>query len=193
MHFNAATDAGEQRNGKFAPEMLAEFFEAIEKEPITRRARLLHEGIEEGEAEFFHESENASRRLGGKHSVSVAVEGVERDSEGDSRSVGNGKIRELLQFVGGPMAEIERTGGAEFKGIARFRDVLDVEFGATPDDSFEGFGFKVREAIGEAFDFAEKSGVSDQGDFDRLNQAGALFGGGEIFKELGIVDNGKRG
>ena len=84
----------------------------------------------------------------------------------------DGVVGKLLQLVRGPVAEIERAGGTEFKRIAGRGDVIHVQFGTTMDETLHRIRVKFAQPFGVPLDGFEEMRVADQGDFDGFDVAG---------------------
>ena len=189
VDFEAVANAAEERDGEFAAEMFAEFLEAAQENRLTFRIDMEKFAGEELEAEEFEQAEDA--RFAGAIDVAHAarINDVERDADGDGFAVAKAIFGKLLEFVRGPMTEIERTGGAEFERISGSGNVIEMEFGGAMDEALHGRGFEFAEAEGIAFDQFEEIGVANEGDFDGFDVAGAFVAGLEGFKQFEIVDD----
>src|ERR1019366_791347 len=117
---------------------------------------------------------------------------IQCDADGDGLAVGNVKVRQLLQLVRRPVAEVERAGGAGFKRITAGRNMVQVQFGATADEPFHRLRLEGGKLPGVALQFFKKYRVADAGDFHRLDEAGAFVARGERREQVEIVDDGKR-
>src|SRR4051812_13986571 len=67
----------------------------------------------------------------------IGIGDIESDTDRYRFSVPETVVRELLEFVGGPVAKIERPGGAGLERIAA-ADVLQVQLGAAIDQMLHG-------------------------------------------------------
>ncbi len=96
---------------------------------------------------------------GGVEKTHVArVNHVQRDADGDGFAVADSVFGKLFELVRGPMAEIERAGGAEFKGVAGAGDVVEVQFGAAMDEAAAWCaGSKSRSARGIALRWFQRN------------------------------------
>ena len=97
----------------------------------------------------------------------------------------------MLQFVRGPVTEVERTGGAEFIGIAAGGDVLHVQLRAALDELLKRLLLQGSEIVGHGFDLLEKGTVTNERDFDGLDDAVAALTRGQRFQEGEVVHDGK--
>jgi hypothetical protein len=97
----------------------------------------------------------------------------------------------LLEFVRGPMSEIEGTGGTEFERIARGGDVVQVQFGGTMNEALHRGGIEIAQAKCIALDRFEEFGVANERDFHRFDVAGAFVARFEGFEQFEIVDDGE--
>lgn len=191
MHLNPPANVLEEGNGQFAAEMFAKFIEAMQKGPFSLRIRLPHERMVEGKIEFFEKRKNAIKRPPGEHSRPATVEGIEGQSQGNSFTMRNGEAGYLLQFMGGPVPEIERPRGAEFKRIAALRDMLEMKLSTAVNGLFHDRNISPSECEDVFLQLLEKHGVADEGNLDGFNQPGASFRWRKTGPEITIVEDGE--
>src|SRR4051794_990725 len=86
-----------------------------------------------------------------------------------------GVSRELLELVGGPVAEIERARRSGLKCVPAQTDLPHVQFGGALDQFTHMPGREPRERLGVAFDPDEEGAVADERYLDRLRHPGALL------------------
>ncbi len=102
-------------------------------------------------------------------------------------------IGKLLQFVRGPMAEIQRAGRAGFKRVAARGDVLDVQVRATIESSAASPPARSAASKGaSALQAFEKVAVANQRHLDRLGETGAFVALGQRGQKIEIVDDRER-
>ena len=140
VHFESLADRVEERDGEFATEMFAKFFEAAEDDRLVFVVEVKQFAGEQLETEHFEKAEDAG--FGGGIDVANAarIDHVQRDTDGDGFAVAQAVFGKLLELVRGPVAEIEGTGGTEFERIAGGGDVIEVEFGGTMDQALHRGG-----------------------------------------------------
>jgi len=66
------------------------------------------------------------------------IQQIQRESDRDGLAVVERMIRERLESMGRPVAEIKRAGGAALERVAPGRDVREVKLGGTTDQSLHG-------------------------------------------------------
>ena len=110
VDFEALADVARQGEGEASAEVLPEFFEALDQpEPAAGVALVEFRGVE-FEPEPLEELEDAIGGGGGKKPGAAGVEGIEGDAQGDGFPVAPAEVRQLFEFVGAPMAEVEWPG-----------------------------------------------------------------------------------
>ncbi len=191
VDFKALTDGFEQGDGKFATKVFAKFLQAVEENEGMSGI-----GVEEFigvkfEAEGFEELKHAFGRGGIKEAGIARINYIERDANGDGLAMADFVFRKLFEFMRGPMAEIERTGGAELEGVAGGGDVMEMEFGAAMDETLHGLRIEGAELGGVGFDGFEKLPVANKSDFDSLDVAGAFVAVRERQEQVGIIHHGE--
>ena len=110
---------------------------------------------------------------------------------GDGFAMANLEFGKLLEFVRGPVAEIQRAGRAKLERVAGGGDVVEVQFGAAIDEPLHGCGIKRRRALRVPLDRFEEWRVANERDFHRFDITGAFVAGREGGEQFKIVDDGK--
>ena len=98
---------------------------------------------------------------------------------------------ELLQFVRRPMAEIQRSGGAELERIAGSRNVVKVQLGATINQALHGCGLEFTQPGSVAFEGLKKIPVTNQRYLNGLDITRSLVAWRKRRQQLKIVNDGK--
>src|SRR5688500_14463582 len=106
--------------------MLSEFLEAIEDAGLILRIHMEKFAREEFETEKLQEAQNAGFAGAIKVAQASGVNNVQSDANGDSFTMAKTIFRDLLEFVRGPVAKIQRASGAELEGIARTGNMIEV-------------------------------------------------------------------
>ena len=192
VRFKTFADFIKQGDGQFAAEVLAKFFEAVEHEQRILRVHMEQFAGEEFEAERFQQLQDALGGRGIDEAHQARVNDIKRDAHGNSFAVADLELGKLLEFVRGPMAEVERARGAEFKRVAGGRNVIKMQFGTAANQAAHGGGIEFPESLGIAFERFKKFLVADEGHFDRLDVSGAFVAGRERREQLKIVDDRER-
>ena len=121
-----------------------------------------------------HAHVGARRQQPGKHRIAR----VEGDADGHGLAVAQLIVRQRLELVRGPVAEIERPAAAALERIAAVADLPHVQQRAVTDQPLERLGGEQRQRLGLLFEPVEEGAVADQRDLDRLGHAGALVAPG---------------
>ena len=96
-----------------------------------------------------------------------------------------------FQAVGGPVAEVQRPGRAEFEGVAAGADVLQVQCAAAADGFLHGGGVAIAQGGGAVAEPVEEGGILDDGDLEGLGGTADPVALGERGQEGKIVQHGK--
>src|SRR5262245_10548928 len=97
-----------------------------------------------------------------------------------------------LDFVRGPMAEVERASVAALEWVAAVADLTQVQLRAASDHVGHGGALEKREGVDVPLEPMEEVSVPDQRHFHRLRHAGNLLSGRQIVKERQVVEHGER-
>ena len=158
----AASDLVEQRDGQTSSEMFAKFFEAGEQSVIGEQR------MTDGESEPRHDVDDSIELRLVEATDEVRVGRVEADANRDRFPMGQAKIAHRFEAMCCPVAEIEGPCFEPFKRVSARSDVLEMHFGASPDDRPGGIHVSISDEVGSVGDGVEKRGVLKTGDFDRF-------------------------
>lgn len=192
VDFEAFTNGFEQGDGKFAAKVFAELLKAVEEDQGLAGISVQEFIGVKFEAEGFEELKHAFGRSGTEEAGVARINHIQGDANGDGFAMADFVFRKLFKFMRGPVAKIERAGGAEFEGIAGGGDVMEMEFGATMDEALHGLRLEGTEFGGIGFNGFKEFLIADEGDFDGLNVAGAFVAIGQRQEQVGIIDHGER-
>src|SRR5439155_7880104 len=106
VNLDALSDGFEERDGELAAEMLAEFFETAQDDERVRGIDVEQLVCEAVEAEVFDEAQNAFGARGVEQALAARIDSVERNAHRNGFAMANLVIGDLLELVGGPMAEV---------------------------------------------------------------------------------------
>ena len=170
--------------------MRAEFFEAGQNGEPSAAIGLGQFRGERRQPAGAEDGDEAVGLLLRQQADAGGVEGVEGDADGDGVAVGQAVFRQQLQLVGRPMAVVQRARGAEFVGIARRGDVVEVQQGAALEDAPDGRQIALVDFPGGPLDQPEEVGILDGGDFDGFGDAIEQQRQRQRREEIGVVQDG---
>ena len=105
-----AADFRYQCDGKFSPEVFAEFFQSLEYGEFSTLSGAHQFGCVGGKTEIPDQGEDALSFLLFQQFRVSRVKQVDSDAEGDGIAVSDAKFRELLELVSHPVAEVQWPG-----------------------------------------------------------------------------------
>lgn len=118
VDLNFFSDFRNQSDGELTAEVLTEFFESFENGKATSGAKCRQLRAKNREVQAMKDSKNSFAGSAGEKPDFDCVKKIHGDADGNGFSVADFEFRELLKFVGDPVAEVERAGRPEFKGVA---------------------------------------------------------------------------
>ena len=187
MHFELFADFGHERHCQLTAEMLAKLLQAFQNGRLAAAAVFDEMRRVGGEADALNELQHTLASVGIQNALHAGVNEIHGHADGHGLAVRHGEFGNLLQLVGGPVAEIQRTGGTKLKRITAGGDVLDVQLGAALHDLFQRLLLQRCEVIGHRFDLLKEGGIANERDFDGLDDAVAAFARREGFEEGEVI------
>src|SRR6266478_9234882 len=142
----------------------------------------------QGEAQPFQNVEYALVLALSEQTRYDGVSGIESNTDRYRLAMINFVPREMFEFVGRPVSEIQRARRSGLEWVAAEPDLAHMQLRAILDQAVEMPRRELRERRGIAFDPAEEIAVADQRDLDGLRHARAFFTWRQMVDKGAVVD-----
>src|SRR5262249_43091911 len=119
VDLESRADVGKKRDGELAPEVLAELLDPGKNGTTPLAAHEAEGVVPKGKVQGLERAEHRVAHRLAREPHLGCVDGVDRHSDGHAFAVAQSVMRQALELVRGPVAEVERTRTAELERIAR--------------------------------------------------------------------------
>ena len=144
----------------------------------------------QGEAQPFQNVEYALVLALSEQTRHDGVSGIESNTDRYRLAMIDFVPREMFEFVGRPVSEIQRARRSGLEWVAAEPDLAHVQFRAILDQAVEMPRRELRERSRIAFDPTKEIAIADQRDLDSLRHARAFFACRQMVDKDTVVNNG---
>ena len=109
VNLQSTPDVAQQGDGEFSAEVFAEFLQPLQHPQLARSGYGLEFGIKQSESQTFQEAQDAFGCRTSEQALSDRIQHIQGDADGHRLAMPEPVTAHLLELVGGPMSEIERT------------------------------------------------------------------------------------
>ena len=191
VDFLAGAEAIRESDREFTAEMFLEIDQAAEDGGLALGIEVFEFGEPELEARLSEALADLEEFGRGDPSLLLGVDGIEEHPRGHRFAVGDTEVGEELEFMGGPVTEIEGTRASVFKGIASGTDVFEMDFRAAADEEGHGLGVASGVLGGGCAELEEERAIANDRDFEGFGDAAEPIAIGEGEEELEVVEDGE--
>src|ERR1041385_2647674 len=189
MHLEALPDAFQQCHGQLSSKMLPKFLQPCQHDQCVFRIHVEQFVRVQLETKRLQQIEHLFRGSGFEKTQLARINRVERDTDGHGFAVANLVFRELLEFMRGPVAKVQRPRGAELKRVARGCEVVQVQLSAAIDEPLHCGRVELVQRFDVPFKALEEFFVTNERHFDGFDVTSPLVARREGGEQLKVVDD----